>query len=287
MRLKHLQLHGYKTFATKTEFLFPSGITAIIGPNGSGKSNIADAVRWALGEQSFTTLRGKRTEDMIFAGSQSRPRAGMAEVILTLDNSEGWLPVDFSEVTIGRRAYRDRQNEYRLNGNRVRLRDVLELLSQSGLSRRTYTIIGQGVVDAVLSLRAEERRELEEHIRECSSCARELERLRSLSRLFAAAEMPEMSSDALERLHGGVGSVREVFVLRMAETLIAAAAMLLFVCVVWFWQTARVQGSGPQRLEDWEIAAVSMQREGRPEASAEEMLAQWMASDLAGRNGSD
>jgi len=160
MRLKHLQLHGYKTFATKTEFLFPSGITAIIGPNGSGKSNIADAVRWALGEQSFTTLRGKRTEDMIFAGSQSRPRAGMAEVILTLDNSEGWLPVDFSEVTVGRRAYRDRQNEYRINGNRVRLRDVLELLSQSGLSRRTYTIIGQGVVDAVLSLRAEERREL-------------------------------------------------------------------------------------------------------------------------------
>lgn len=160
MRLKHLQLQGYKTFATKTEFLFPSGITAIVGPNGSGKSNIADAIRWVLGEQSYTTLRGKRTEDMIFAGSQSLPRAGMAEVVLTLDNSDGWLPVEFSEVTVSRRAFRDGQNEYRINSNRVRLRDVSELLSQSGLSRRTYTIIGQGVVDSVLSLRAQERRGL-------------------------------------------------------------------------------------------------------------------------------
>jgi chromosome segregation protein len=160
MRLKHLQLQGYKTFATKTSFSFPSGITAIVGPNGSGKSNIADAIRWVLGEQSYRTLRGKSTQDMIFSGSQSRPRAGMAEVTLTLDNSDGQLPVEFSEVTVGRRAHRDGQNEYLINGNRVRLRDITELLSQSGLGRRNYTIIGQGVVDAVLSLRAEERREL-------------------------------------------------------------------------------------------------------------------------------
>ena len=107
MRLKNLQLQGYKSFATKTEFVFLSGITAIIGPNGSGKSNIADAIRWVLGEQSYSSLRGKRTEDMIFSGSQSRARAGMAEAILTLDNTDGWFPVEFSEVTIGRRAYRD------------------------------------------------------------------------------------------------------------------------------------------------------------------------------------
>jgi chromosome segregation protein len=160
MRLKHLQLQGYKTFAAKTEFLFPTGITAIIGPNGSGKSNIIDAIRWVLGEQSYSTLRGKRTEDMIFSGSQSRSRAGMAEVILTLDNSDTWLPVEFSEVTISRRAFRDSQNEYRINGSRVRLRDISELLSQSGLSRRTYTVVGQGLVDSVLSLRAQDRREL-------------------------------------------------------------------------------------------------------------------------------
>jgi len=160
MRLKHLQLQGYKTFATKTEFLFPPGITAIVGPNGSGKSNIADAIRWVLGEQSYSALRGKRTEDMIFSGSQSRARAGMAEVTLTLDNSEGLIPLDFSEVTIGRRAYRDGQNEYRINDSRVRLRDVIELLSHSGLSERTYTVIGQGLVDEVLSMRPQERRVL-------------------------------------------------------------------------------------------------------------------------------
>ncbi len=160
MRLKRLVLQGYKTFATKTEFEFDEGITAIVGPNGSGKSNIADAVRWVLGEQSYSTLRGKRTVDMIFSGSQSRPRAGMAQAILTLDNSEGWLPIDYSEVEIGRRAHRSGENEYILNGQKVRLKDVTDLLATSGLAERTYTIIGQGLVDKALSLKAEERRAL-------------------------------------------------------------------------------------------------------------------------------
>ncbi|TEU16239.1 MAG: chromosome segregation protein SMC [Anaerolineales bacterium] len=160
MRVKDLELQGYKTFAFKTEFVFGEGITAIVGPNGSGKSNIADAVRWVLGEQSYKTLRGKSTVDMIFSGSESRPRMGMAQAALTLDNSDGWLPVEFSEVTIARRAYRSGENEYLLNGNRVRLRDITELLATGGLSRRTYTVIGQGLVDTALSLRPEERRAL-------------------------------------------------------------------------------------------------------------------------------
>ena len=160
MRLKRLVLQGYKTFATKTDFEFDEGITAIVGPNGSGKSNIADAVRWVLGEQSYSTLRGKRTTDMIFSGSQSRPRAGMAQAILTLDNSDGWLPIDYSEVEIGRRAHRSGENEYILNGQKVRLKDVMDLLATSGLAERTYTIIGQGLVDKALSLKAEERRAL-------------------------------------------------------------------------------------------------------------------------------
>ncbi len=160
MRVKHLELQGYKTFATKTEFIFGEGITAIVGPNGSGKSNIADAVRWVLGEQSYKVLRGKATEDMIFSGSETRPRLGMAQVALTLDNSTGWLPVEFSEVTITRRAYRSGENEYLLNGSRVRLRDITELLAKGGLGQRTYTVIGQGMVDAALSLRPEERRTL-------------------------------------------------------------------------------------------------------------------------------
>ena len=160
MRLKHLELQGYKTFASRTDFLFDGGITAVVGPNGSGKSNIADSIRWVLGEQSYRTLRGKRTEDMIFSGSAQRARLGMASASLTLDNADGWLPVEFSEVTITRRAFRSGENEYLLNGSRVRLRDISELLAKSGLARRTYTVVGQGLVDAVLSLRPDDRRAL-------------------------------------------------------------------------------------------------------------------------------
>lgn len=157
-RLKSLELHGYKTFAGRSLFDFPGNITAIVGPNGSGKSNIADAIRWVLGEQSYSLLRGKKTEDMIFLGSDQRPKAGMASATIQFDNEEGWLPVDYSEVAISRRAYRDGSNEYLLNKQRVRLKDISELLAQSGLAERTYTIIGQGLVDAALSLRPEERR---------------------------------------------------------------------------------------------------------------------------------
>jgi chromosome segregation protein len=158
LRLKHLELQGYKTFAAKTEFSFNEGITAIVGPNGSGKSNIADAVRWVLGEQSYSVLRAKRTEDMIFWGSERRSRQGMAQASITLDNGDGWLPVEYSEVTISRRAYRSGENEYFLNGNRVRLKDITELLGKSRLGRQNYTVIGQGLVDVVLSLRPDERR---------------------------------------------------------------------------------------------------------------------------------
>jgi chromosome segregation protein len=160
LRLKSLELHGYKTFASRTVFEFASGVTAIVGPNGSGKSNIADSLRWVLGEQSYTLLRGKKTEDMIFSGSEHRPRAGMASAEIVFDNSTGWLPVDFAEVAITRRAYRDGHNDYLLNGQQVRLRDMNELLAASGLSERTYTILGQGLVDASLALKADERRRL-------------------------------------------------------------------------------------------------------------------------------
>ncbi len=160
MRLKSLTLHGYKTFASKTTFLFGEGITAIIGPNGSGKSNIADAIRWALGEQQFSLLRVKKTEDMLFAGSAKRPRASFAEVSLVFDNSDQFFPIAYSEIEIVRRAYRDGANEYALNGNRVRLRDIADLLVHSGLAERTYTVIGQGLVDYALAQKPEERRAL-------------------------------------------------------------------------------------------------------------------------------
>ncbi len=160
MLLKTLELQGYKTFAEQTLFELADHITCIVGPNGSGKSNIADAIRWVLGEQAYSILRGKKTVDMIFHGSEERARAGMASVEIVFDNTSGWLPVDFSEVSIGRRAYRDGTNEYLLNGQKVRLLDIRELLGNSGLSERTYTVIGQGLVDSALSLRADERRSL-------------------------------------------------------------------------------------------------------------------------------
>lgn len=160
MHLKRLELQGYKSFAARTELEFNSGITAIVGPNGTGKSNLADALRWVLGEQSFSVLRAKRTDDMIFAGAARRARMGMAQVRLTLDNGSGGLPIDYSEVTITRRAYRSGENEYYLNGTQVRRRDLVELLAGAGLYRNGYTVIGQGRVDAVLSLGPRQRRQL-------------------------------------------------------------------------------------------------------------------------------
>src|SRR5512147_693280 len=192
--LKSLELQGYKTFASRTNFEFASTVTAIVGPNGSGKSNLSDALRWVLGEQSFSLLRAKKTEDLIFSGSEQRPRASMASATIVFDNADGWLPIDYTEVAITRRAYRDGDNEYLLNGQRVRLRDVSELLAQSGLAERTYTIIGQGLVDAALSLKADERRRLfeeaagiglhrsrrEEALRRLEATRRNLERVQDI-----------------------------------------------------------------------------------------------------------
>ena len=159
-RLKELRLHGFKSFADQTRFVFERGVNAVIGPNGSGKSNMADAVRWVLGEQSNRSLRTRRADDVIFGGSEQRKPQGMAEASLTLDNADGWLPIDFAEVSIGRRAYRSGESEYLINGARARLRDVVELLGEGRLGANELVVVGQGTVDAALSLRPEERRQL-------------------------------------------------------------------------------------------------------------------------------
>ncbi len=158
--LTQLDVSGFKSFANQTSFFFDRGVTAIIGPNGSGKSNISEALRWVLGEQQYSNLRGRRTEDVIFAGSERRGRMGMAEVTLTIDNSSGALPIEFNEVSITRRAHRTGENQYLINGNRVRLKDVQQLTAPLG---QAHTIVGQGLVDAVLSQRPEDRRGLFEH----------------------------------------------------------------------------------------------------------------------------
>jgi chromosome segregation protein len=158
--LKRLEMLGFKSFASRTVLEFSPGITAVIGPNGSGKSNVADAMRWVLGEQSMRQLRGKKSDDIIFVGGQGRSALGMAEVSLTLDNSTGWIPSEYSEITVTRRVFRSGENEYLINKHKVRLKDVILLLAQARIGHDSYTVVGQGLIDAALSLRAEERRGL-------------------------------------------------------------------------------------------------------------------------------
>lgn len=160
MFLKSIEIRGFKSFADKTDLSFIKGITAVVGPNGSGKSNISDAVRWVLGEQSIKSLRGGKMEDVIFAGTQFRKPVGLAQVSLTLDNSDGELPLDYSDVTVSRRLYRSGESEYYINNTHCRLKDIQELFMDTGIGKEGYSIIGQGKIDAILSGRPEERRNL-------------------------------------------------------------------------------------------------------------------------------
>ena len=160
MYLKSIEVQGFKSFANKIVFDFHNGITGIVGPNGSGKSNVADAVRWVLGEQSAKQLRGAKMEDVIFAGTQNRKPVGFAYVAITLDNSDHALPVEYDEVTVSRRVYRSGESEYKINGHTCRLKDVTEMFYDTGIGKEGYSIIGQGQIDKILSGKPEERREL-------------------------------------------------------------------------------------------------------------------------------
>ena len=160
MRLKKIELQGFKSFADKTEIVVLDGVTTIVGPNGSGKSNISDAVRWVLGEQSVKTLRGQKMEDVIFAGTQARKKVGFAEVSLYLDNSDESLPVEFKEVVVTRRVYRSGESNYLLNSSECRLKDIQELFMDTGVGKDGYSIISQGKIDEILSTKSEERRNI-------------------------------------------------------------------------------------------------------------------------------
>ena len=160
MYLKSIEIHGFKSFANKITFQFHNGITGIVGPNGSGKSNVADAVRWVLGEQRIKQLRGASMQDVIFSGTEIRKPMGYAYVAITLDNRDHQLAIDFDEVTVARRIYRSGESEYLMNGSPVRLKDVNELFYDTGIGKEGYSIIGQGQIDKILSGKPEERREL-------------------------------------------------------------------------------------------------------------------------------
>lgn len=158
MHLKTLEIQGFKSFPEKTVIEFHKGVTAIVGPNGSGKSNVTDAIRWVLGEQSIKTLRGSKMEDVIFTGTQSRRAMGFAEVCMTIDNSDGKMPVDYTELQVTRRLYRSGESEYFINKTACRLKDIVSLFMDTGLGRDGYSIIGQGRVDEILSNKSEDRR---------------------------------------------------------------------------------------------------------------------------------
>ena len=158
MYLKSLTLRGFKSFASTTTLQLEPGITCIVGPNGSGKSNVVDALAWVMGEQGAKSLRGGKMEDVIFAGTAGRPPLGRAEVLLTIDNSDGALPIEYAEVTISRTMFRNGGSEYAINGNHCRLLDVQELLSDSGIGREMHVIVGQGQLDSILHATPEDRR---------------------------------------------------------------------------------------------------------------------------------
>ena len=225
MRLKRLTLHGFKTFADKTVIEFVPGVTCIVGPNGSGKSNLLDALVWCLGEQKASTVRATRNQDVIFAGSSKRKPMGMAEVSLTVDNEDRFLPLDFNEVTVTRRVYRDGESEYFINKTACRLKDIAELFFDTGVGRGAYAIVSQSEIDAILSAKPETRRELFEEAagikkyrvrkreaeRKLENTDANLVRVRDiLSEISAQVEPLRRQAETAERFIGLSDRLREI-----------------------------------------------------------------------------
>ena len=207
MRLTKLEMQGFKSFAKKTELQFGNGITAVIGPNGSGKSNISDAVRWVLGEQSARALRGAKMEDVIFNGTQKRRPLGMAEVSLTFDNADGSLPLEYDEVSVTRRVYRNGESEYAINGKNCRLKDVLELFRDTGIGRDGYSIISQGKVDEILSNKSADRRSA---LEEAAGVMRyRVRRSEAEKKLENTQKNMERIADILHELESRIGPLKE------------------------------------------------------------------------------
>jgi len=214
MFLKRLELQGFKSFASKTTLDFPAGIAAIVGPNGSGKSNITDAIRWLLGEREAKNLRGGKADDLIFAGTEKRPRAGLAQATICFDNSSGFFPTEFGEVAITRRISRDGDSKFFLNDEEVRLKDVIDFFARSKLGARGMNIIGQGDSDMILKASPLERREmveetlgLKEFILKKNSAERELKNT-SINLEKARALLEEIKPH-LRLLRRQIGRYRE------------------------------------------------------------------------------
>ena len=218
MYLKSLTLRGFKSFASSTTLRFEPGITCVVGPNGSGKSNVVDALAWVMGEQGAKSLRGGKMEDVIFAGTAGRPALGRAEVVLTIDNTDGALPIDYSEVTISRTMFRNGGSEYAINGQSCRLLDVQVLLSDSGIGREMHVIVGQGQLDSILSATTEERRGfIEEAAGVLKHRKRKEKALRKLEAMQANLTRVQDLAGELRRQLGPLG--RQAEIARKAATI--------------------------------------------------------------------
>ena len=207
MHFKRIELHGFKSFAEPVTIEFHRGVTCVIGPNGSGKSNISDAIRWVLGEQSPKMLRGGKMEEVIFSGTENRRSRGMAEVTLVIDNSEGELPIDYNEVAITRRMYRSGESEYSINNNQCRLRDIRELIMDTGIGVDGYSLIGQGKISDIVSNKTESRREIFEEaagIVMYRSKKAEAER-----KLANTAQHLDRANDIISEIEGRIDGLRE------------------------------------------------------------------------------
>jgi len=209
--LASLTLRGFKSFASATTLRFEPGITAVVGPNGSGKSNVIDAIAWVLGEQGAKSLRGGKMEDVIFAGTAARPALGRAEVVLTIDNSDGALPIEYAEVTVGRLMYRSGESEYAINGRPCRLLDIQELMSDSGIGRELHVVVGQGQLDTILQARPEDRRAfIEEAAGVLKHRRRKEKALRKLDAMAAnLTRLSDLTTELRRRL-GPLGQQAEV-----------------------------------------------------------------------------
>ena len=206
MQLKKLEIQGFKSFADKTEILFLDGITTIVGPNGSGKSNISDAIRWVVGEQSAKNLRGSKMEDVIFSGTQARKKVGFAEVSMYLDNSDATLPIEYNEVIVTRRVYRNGESNYLINGNECRLKDIQNLFMDTGLGKDGYSIISQGKIDEILSSKSEERRHIFE---EASGIVKYRTRKEEATRKLDNTQITlQRVSDVLNEMENNIGPLQ-------------------------------------------------------------------------------
>ena len=266
MYLKRLELQGFKSFSNKTMFEFGTGVTAVVGPNGSGKSNVGESLRWVLGEQSSRNIRARRLEDVIFSGSSQRAAVGMAEVSITLDNSEGWLPVDYSEVVVSRRAFRNGESEYLINKNKVRLRDVLDLFLRAQVGQNSYAFMGQGLVDEVLVMRPEERRRLLEEAADVRLLRTRLDEARD--RLSATRENLERVNLLIEELAPRLRQLERQATRAVEHSKLAGElASTLRELYTRLWHNAHEARAGAEALFDQRQQALNVARE---EAKASE-----------------